>query len=254
MAGLGQWSSRGYGGETMGRVPLRLLVVEDDDSVRTALRMGLEDEGYDVVDVADAITALSLVAASPPDLLVVDLMLGEVSGLDCIREVRRTSEVPILVLTARDDTHDVVAGLEAGADDYVTKPYQLKELAARLRALHRRSQLLPTREKEDGVLLDGRDPLAPLVLWPLEGRLTRGQEEVHLTYTELMILTQLASARGKVLSRAQLLEGVRAEDFFGDERLVDVHVRRLRTKVERNAGSPELLTTVRGLGYRLDRC
>jgi DNA-binding response OmpR family regulator len=243
------------------RVSVHLLVVEDDDSVRAALRLALEGEGYAVSEAASAERALAAFAADPPHMMLVDLMLGEMSGFDCIREVRRSSDIPIVVVSARDDTHDVVAGLEAGADDYVTKPFHVKEITARLRALLRRSRLgapapaspfalLDEAVPRDVVVLDAGDP--PLVLDAGAGRLLRGDVQVHLTLTEFRLLTELADDAGRVLSRAQLLDRVWDHGFLGDERLVDVHVRRLRTKIERNPADPQLIVTVRGLGYRLD--
>ncbi len=179
-----------------------------------------------------------------------DLMLGGMDGFTCIRQVRRFSDAPIIVVSARVDTHDIVAGLEAGADDYVTKPFQVKELTARLRALRRRTERREQPEPEQ-IVLDP-NPQAPLVLSPGQGLLRRGAEQVPLTLTEFRVLTELAGARGQVLSRQVLLERVWEHSFFGDERLVDVHVRRLRTKIEREPGDPRIVVTVRGLGYRVD--
>ena len=228
-----------------------VLVIEDYDRIRTVLRMALEDEGYAVVEVSSGEAGVARMQSSPADFLIVDLMLGGMDGFACIREVRRWSDVPIVVVTARTDTHDVVAGLEAGADDYVTKPFQVKEITARLRALRRR-----TRPRDDGseassmVLSDDADGL--VVLRPTEGRVLRDGEQLPLTRTEFHLLCELAEAHGQVLSRRQLLERVWEHGFFGDERLVDVHIRRLRRKVEVNPSDPRLVVTVRGLGYRLE--
>jgi DNA-binding response OmpR family regulator len=235
-------------------VAVRVLLVEDDDRVRAVLGLALEDEGYEVAQTASAEEALGTFAEVDPDVMLVDLMLGGMSGFDCIREVRRTSDIPIVVVSARDDTHDIVAGLEVGADDYLTKPFQVKEMTARLRALLRRVQRRPDGPDElPGVVLDGSDPDRPLVLSPEAGLVRRGDEPLHLTLTEFRLLAELADAEGRVLSRQQLLERVWDHGFFGDERLVDVHVRRLRTKVEVDPANPQLIVTVRGLGYRLDR-
>src|SRR5690349_16835092 len=190
-------------------VSVHLLVVEDDDSVRAALRLALEGEGYAVSEAASAERALSAFALDPPEMMLVDLMLGEMSGFDCIRHVRRTSDIPIVVVSARDDTHDVVAGLEAGADDYVTKPFHVKEITARLRALRRRSarwsdapagpgaaappgpiSLAEEAAPADVVVLDAGDP--PLVLDAAAGRLLRGTAPVHVTLTEFRLLSELA--------------------------------------------------------------
>ena len=240
-----------------GGVPPRVLVVEDDDAIRTSLRWTLEDEGYLVEEAASGEDACRQVTESPPDVMVVDLMLGGMDGFAVIREVRRDHDLPIIVVSARADTHDVVAALEVGADDYVTKPFEAKEITARLRALRRRAGTAARRsaDADDApkeVVLD-RHPAAPLVLSEEAGTVHRGDERVHLTLTEFRLLCELAAAPGRVLSRQDLLERVWEHGFFGDERLVDVHIRRLRTKVELDPGSPKVVVTVRGLGYRLDR-
>jgi DNA-binding response OmpR family regulator len=238
----------------MAAVALRLLVVEDDDHIRTALRWALEDEGYDVAEAVSGEEAIAAVAVAAPDLMVVDLMLGSTDGFAVIREVRRDHDLPIIVVSARADTHDIVAALEAGADDYVTKPFEVKEITARLRALRRRAGSNGGAAGQSGpheVVLD-RDPDAPLVLREERGTVHRGTEQVPLTLTEFRLLCELAAAPGRVFSRQALLERVWEHGFFGDERIVDVHVRRLRTKVERDPSAPRLVVTVRGLGYRLD--
>ncbi|SFF50018.1 response regulator transcription factor [Blastococcus tunisiensis] len=231
---------------------LRLLVVEDDDHIRTALRWALEDEGYDVAEAGSGEEALQAVAVSAPDLMVVDLMLGSMDGFEVIRQVRRTLDLPIIVVSARADTSDIEAALDAGADDYVTKPFAVKEISARLRALRRRvAPVGQAEEQPEAVVLDS-DPAAPLVLREASGTVHRGEELLPLTLTEFRLLCELAAAPGRVFSRQALLERVWQHGFFGDERLVDVHVRRLRTKVERDPSTPRVVVTVRGLGYRLD--
>lgn len=236
----------------MAGVPLRLLVVEDDDSIRTALRWALEDEGYDVAEAASGEEAVRAVGMAAPDLMVVDLMLGSMDGYAVIREVRRDRDLPIIVVSARADTHDIVAALEAGADDYVTKPFEVKEITARLRALRRRAGSAgPAERPPEAVVLDS-DPAAPLVLNEGRGTVHRGEEQLPLTLTEFRLLCELAGSPGRVFSRQALLERVWEHGFFGDERIVDVHVRRLRTKVETDPSAPRLVVTVRGLGYRLD--
>ncbi len=230
----------------------RLLVVEDDDHIRTALRWALEDEGYDVAEAASGEEACEAVNLSIPDLMLVDLMLGTMDGFDVIRHVRRSQDLPIIVVSARADTSDIVAALEAGADDYVTKPFEVKEISARLRALRRRvGPVAPADVQPDVVILDS-DPVAPLVLREASGTVHRGEEQLPLTLTEFRLLCELAAAPGRVFSRQALLERVWQHGFFGDERLVDVHVRRLRTKVELDPSAPRVVVTVRGLGYRLD--
>ena len=226
-----------------------LLVLEDDEGIRSSLCLALESEGYRTIPFGLAEDALAELPRLSVDLMLVDLMLGEMDGFSFVREVRQRSDVPIIVVSARADTHDIVAALESGADDYVTKPFQVKEVSARLRALRRRPPAV-TRSAES-VVLDGTD--GPLVLEWSAGIVRRGEEEVHLTTTEFRLLCELNQPSGRVLSRQVLLDRVWERDYFGDERIVDVHIRRLRTKIEREPGSPQLLVTVRGLGYRFDR-
>jgi DNA-binding response OmpR family regulator len=237
-------------------VPVRLLVLEDDDGIRESLSMALQDEGYATTPHSSAEDALRDQSALAADLMLVDLMLGEMDGFEFIREVRRLTDVPVIVLSAKADTHDIVAALEAGADDYVTKPFQIKEVSARLRALRRRTPSRaavdaggPERAGDAHVLDAGH---GPLVLDTAAGVLRRGSEPVHLTVTEFRLLSEMAENGGLVLSRRALLERVWEHGYFGDERIVDVHVRRLRTKIEVDPSEPALLVTVRGLGYRLD--
>lgn len=229
----------------MADVPKRILSVEDDDGIRTSLRMALEDEGYAVVEAVSAEEALATLAEDDVDVILVDLMLPGMSGFDLVRTIRQSSQVPIVIVTARSDSHDVVAGLEAGADDYVRKPFVVKELAARVRALLRRAHDPPPVSLEARVLRFG-----DLEIRPEAGTVLRGGEPVPLTRTEFRLLCELADNAGIVLSREQLLERVWGYDFFGDGRLVDAHVRRLRIKVEPDPSDPTLIVTVRGLGYK----
>ena len=225
------------------RVTSRLLLVEDDERIRASMRLALEDEGYEIDEAATGEDGLETFAQRPADVVLIDLMLPGIDGLECCRALRRISSVPVVVVTARSDTHDVVAGLEAGADDYVTKPFVAKELAARIRALLRRVRAG-----------DGGSPamtFGDVVVVPEEGAVRRGDEEIHLTRTEFHLLCELAGSPGKVFSREQLLERVWGYDYFGDGRLVDVHIRRLRTKIEPDAANPRHVVTVRGLGYKL---
>jgi DNA-binding response OmpR family regulator len=224
-------------------VGTRILTVEDDERIRTAVRMALEDEGWEVVEAESGEAAVELFSGQPADVVLIDLMLPGMDGFELCRSIRRASDVPIVMVTARADTHDVVAGLEAGADDYVTKPFQPKELSARIRALLRRA-----RPAEPG---RAHLRFGDLEVVPDEGVVRRDGDEVHLTKTEFRLLCELASAPGRVFSREQLLERVWGYDYFGDGRLVDVHVRRLRTKVELDAANPRHVVTVRGLGYKL---
>jgi DNA-binding response OmpR family regulator len=223
----------------------RILVVEDDERIRSSMRMALEDEGYDVDEAASGEDALDRFSAQPADVALIDLMLPGMDGFECCRALRRQSAVPIIIVTARTDTHDVVAGLEAGADDYVTKPFVAKELGARIRALLRRAR---PAEDEPTVLTFG-----DLELIPEQGVLRRvdGEGDIHCTRTEFRLLCELAANANKVLSREQLLDRVWGYDYFGDGRLVDVHIRRLRTKVEPDPALPRHILTVRGMGYKL---
>jgi len=222
----------------------RILVVEDDERIRSSMRLALEGEGYDVDEAASGEDALDRFAAQAPDVTLIDLMLPGMDGFECCRALRRQSAVPIIIVTARTDTHDVVAGLEAGADDYVTKPFVAKELGARIRALLRRAR---PADDEPTVLNFG-----DLELYPEQGVLRRSDgTSVHCTRTEFRLLCELAANPNKVLSREQLLDRVWGYDYFGDGRLVDVHIRRLRTKVEPDPALPRHILTVRGMGYKL---
>src|SRR5689334_11912604 len=224
-------------------VATRILTVEDDERIRTAVKLALEDEGWKVDEAETGEDALERFSQSPTDVVLIDIMLPGVDGFEVCRSIRRMSDVPIIMVTARNDTHDVVAGLEAGADDYLTKPFAPKELSARIRALLRRVRpVAPGHER----LVFG-----DLELIPEEGKVLRGGSEVHLTKTEFRLLCELAENRGKVFSREELLDKVWGYDYFGDGRLVDVHIRRLRTKVEADPATPRHVVTVRGLGYRL---
>jgi DNA-binding response OmpR family regulator len=224
-------------------VPTHILTVEDDERIRSAVRMALEDEGWEVSEAASGEEAVASFEVLPADVVLLDLMLPGIDGFEVCRTLRRQSDVPIVMVTARTDTHDVVAGLEAGADDYLTKPFQPKELSARIRALLRRA-----RPAESG---RAQLRFGDLVVIPDEGVVRLSGTDLHLTKTEFRLLCELASAPGRIFSREQLLERVWGYDFFGDGRLVDVHVRRLRTKIEPDAAHPRYVLTVRGLGYKL---
>jgi DNA-binding response OmpR family regulator len=224
-------------------VGTRILAVEDDERIRTAVKLALEDEGWIVVAASNGEDALTLFQQDPADVVLIDIMLPGIDGFEVCRSIRRTSDVPIVMVTARADTHDVVAGLEAGADDYLTKPFAPKELSARIRALLRRAR---TSEVSSPHLRFG-----DLEIVPEEGVVRRNGRDVHLTKTEFRVLVELAQSPGRVFSREVLLERIWEHGYFGDGRLVDVHVRRLRTKIEADPANPRHVVTVRGLGYKL---
>jgi len=221
---------------------VRILTVEDDERIRTAVSLALQEEGWEVEETSNGEDALASFSRQPSDVVLIDIMLPGIDGFEVCRKIRRLGDVPIVMVTARSDSHDVVAGLEAGADDYLRKPFDPKELSARVRALLRRSK---TIGGTSNFLFDQLEIIAD------EGLVRINGKEVHLTRTEFKLLIELATNSGKVLSREDLLERVWGYDYFGDSRLVDVHVRRLRTKVEMDPANPKYVVTVRGMGYKL---
>ena len=221
----------------------RILTVEDDERIRTAVKMALEDEGWTVEETASGEEAIDAFGREQADVVLIDIMLPGIDGFELCRTLRRSSDVPIVMVTARNDTHDVVAGLEAGADDYLTKPFAPKELSARIRALLRRVRTSDT--------VNPHLRFGDLEIIPDEGMVLRDGQEVHLTKTEFRLLVELGQNPGRVFSRESLLDKVWGYDYFGHGRMVDVHIRRLRTKVETDAANPRHVVTVRGLGYRL---
>ncbi len=225
-------------------MPDSVLIVDDDDGIRVSLRIGLEDRGYQVSEAPDGETALACLRDAAPDVVVLDLMLPGMDGFECCRQIRRTSDLPVLIISARGDSHDVVAGLEAGADDYIRKPFDVPELAARLRALRRRQRPVADQPRE---IVAG-----DITIRPDRGEVLLAGRPVHLTKTEFRLLLELASAPGRVFSREQLLERVWDYDYFADGRIVDVHIRRLRAKIEEDSAHPRRLLTVRGFGYKID--
>jgi DNA-binding response OmpR family regulator len=229
----------------MADVGTRILTVEDDERIRTAVKLALEDEGWNVTEADSGEDALEAFGREPTDVVLIDIMLPGIDGFEVCRSIRRTSDVPIVMVTARADTHDVVAGLEAGADDYLTKPFAPKELSARIRALLRRAR------STDPSITHLR--FGDLEVVPDEGVVKKNDEPVHLTKTEFRLLVELAASPGRVFSREVLLERVWGYGYFGDGRLVDVHIRRLRTKIEDDPANPRHVVTVRGLGYKLQQ-
>ena len=222
-----------------------LLFIEDDDGIRVALKLALEDEGYEVVEAPDGRSGLARFAEREPDLVLLDLRLPDMSGFDVARQLRSNSIVPIIIVTAQTDTYDLVAGLEAGADDYVTKPVVPKELAARIRAALRRVHLHETS------VASSVSRFGDIELRRDQGIVLKGGQELNLTKTEYRLLVEFADHANMVLSRDQLLERVWGYEYLGDSRLVDAHVRRLRVKVEDQPDEPKLIVTARGIGYRL---
>ena len=228
---------------TLSGVSARILLVEDDRSIRQLVELGLERAGFAVTPVADGREALDRFRSGAHDAIVLDVMLPSLDGLEVCREIRRTSQVPIIMLTARAETPDIVAGLELGADDYVTKPFEVAELVARIRSVLRRTASAdPRRPRRIGDLEIDEDAF----------QARRDGSPVPLTATEFRLLAELARRPGRVLSRDVLLEAVWGYGYLGDSRLVDVAVQRLRAKVERDPAHPALIVTVRGVGYRLE--
>lgn len=221
-----------------------ILVVEDDDTVRETLALNLEAEGYQVHMAQDGEAGLTAARELSPDLLVLDVMLPKLDGLTVCRLIRRESSVPIILLTARGTETDRIVGLETGADDYIVKPFSLGEFLARVRAALRRGPGATQAVTE----LASNDLRLDLV----SRRAYLGKQEIRLTPREFELLASLIRNRGAVLTRDLLLAQVWGEDFIGDARTVDVHVRWLRQKIEQDASDPERITTVRGVGYRFE--
>jgi DNA-binding response OmpR family regulator len=222
----------------------RILIIEDDDRIRETTGLLLEEEGYEVEGAASAEEALELFDPDAYRAVLLDVMLPGIDGFECCRQLRRQSDVPIIMLTAKTDTFDVVGGLESGADDYLTKPFHGKELAARLRALLRRAK--PTAPGTGSSIR-----LGDLDVRPDEGVVRRRGEELALTKTEFRLLCEMAEHPGRVYSREVLLDRVWGYSYVGDGKLVDAHIHRLRAKVEDHPSEPEHVLTVRGLGYKV---
>ena len=224
-------------------MPEKILLVDDEPTLLDTLALNLRASGYEVVTARDGAAALDVARAEQPDLIVLDLMMPEIDGLTVCRSLRQVSDTPILILTARTGELDKIIGLESGADDYMTKPFSLGELQARLRALLRRAG--PRRVSDE--IRSG-----DLTLNLVSRRAFVGERELVLSPKEFSLLAELMRHQGAVLSRDLLLTRVWGYDFYGDSRTVDVHVRWLREKIEANPSQPARITTVRGIGYRFE--
>jgi len=224
-----------------------ILLVDDEDSVQKLLTYPLERDGFRVVGARDGEEALQRFAEEPIDLVVLDLMLPKLDGLEVCKRLRANSSVPIIMLTARDDELDKVLGLELGADDYITKPFSIREFRSRVRALLRRAAApRPGDHSGEDEVIDEADVRIDVPRRTVEVR----DAEVQLTFVEFELLRVLAAAPGRVFSRRQLLERLRGGADYREPRTIDVHVRHLREKIERDPREPELILTVRGVGYR----
>ena len=223
----------------------KILVVEDEKSLSEPLAYLLRREGYEVSVVDNGLSAVEAVDHSPPDLMLLDLMLPGLAGTEVCREVRNRSSLPIIMLTAKDSEVDIVVGLELGADDYVTKPYSSRELLARIRAVLRRRSTDP--DPADGIL-----EYHGIVLDPDRHQLQVRGEPVSLPLKEFELLELLMVNAGRVLTRGQIIDRVWGSDYFGDTKTLDVHIKRLRSKIEVHPSEPTIIVTVRGLGYRFE--
>ena len=225
-----------------------ILVVEDEDSFVEALTIGLKREGFRVQVARDGAEALDIFDAVKPDLVLLDVMLPKVSGIDVCRELRRRSSVPIIMVTAKGSEIDTVVGLEVGADDYVTKPYRLRELVARMRAVLRRRAGEPATAVFSGDALEVGD----VALDPERHEVVIRGEGVQLPLKEFELLEILLANAGRVLPRDTLIDRVWGTDYVGDTKTLDVHVKRLRAKVEIDPSAPTRIVTIRGLGYKYE--
>jgi two-component system response regulator RegX3 len=249
---------------------VKVLLAEDDESFIDALLIGLAREGFDVTVARDGNEALRLFATLAPDLILLDLMLPRLSGIDVCRSIRAQSTVPIIMVTAKGTEIDTVVGLEVGADDYVTKPYRLRELVARMRAVLRRIPSVPGSaaddEEEDPVPHTGPDrrkrpetitetPILEaggIKIDPDRHLVFIRGDEVHLRRKEFELLSLLMENAGRLLTRDVLIDRVWGADYFGDTKTLDVHIKRLRTHIEEDPSAPKLITTIRGVGYRFE--
>jgi len=227
-----------------------VMVVEDEPSFVEALTIGLNREGFRVVAVTDGFEALQRFDDVSPDIVLLDVMLPKLSGIDVCRQLRKRSQVPIIMVTAKGAEIDTVVGLEVGADDYITKPYRMREVIARMRAVLRRA---PGDGASASDLSPGSLAVGDVVLDPDEHRVTINGEDVALQLKEFELLHLLLANAGRVLPRETLIDRVWGSDYVGDTKTLDVHIKRLRSKVEPDPTSPTRIITYRGLGYKFDR-
>ncbi|MFO8101978.1 MAG: response regulator transcription factor [Dehalococcoidia bacterium] len=226
----------------------KILVVEDEATLREMLQYNLEAEGYRVITAADGLKALELARTESPDLIVLDIMLPQIDGFEVCRRLRRDMTVPVLMLTAKEEEIDKVLGLELGADDYMTKPFSMRELKARIKAMLRRAEMAQPVEASDENLIQ----IGSLTIDIKKHSVLLGGAPLSLKPKEFDLLAFLARNRGHVYSRDALLERVWDYDYAGGTRTVDVHVRWLREKIENDPSRPQLLVTVRGIGYKME--
>ncbi len=226
-----------------------ILVVEDEASFVEALTIGLRREGFEVVVAVDGAEALEKFDEVAPDLVLLDVMLPKISGIDVCRQLRKRTQVPIIMVTAKGAEIDTVVGLEVGADDYVTKPYRLRELVARMRAVLRRSDT----NTNTVVLAPGMIEVGDVFLDPEEHRVKVAGDDISLPLKEFELLHLLLANAGRVLPRETLIDRVWGNDYVGDTKTLDVHVKRLRSKIEPDPAVPTRIVTIRGLGYKYER-
>ena len=230
-----------------------IFVVEDEVSFVDALRIGLAREGFRVEVAVDGAEALERFATVQPDLVLLDVMLPRISGIDVCRQLRQISSVPIIMVTAKSSEIDTVVGLEVGADDYVTKPYRLRELVARIRAQLRRATVDRTDDLERPVVGGSEIRVGSVVMDTDEHRVTVDERPVTMPLKEFELLRLLLVNAGRVLTRETLIDRVWGADYVGDTKTLDVHVKRLRAKVEPDPSNPVRIVTIRGLGYKYER-
>lgn len=226
------------------------MLVEDEEAFIEALQVGLAREGFEVVVARDGAEALAKFDEWNPDIMLLDVMLPKVSGTDVCREIRKKSQVPIIIVSAKGSEVDAVVGLEVGADDYIVKPYRLRELVARMRAVMRRSSLTETEIDDVGY---GAIRVGDVTIDPERHVVTIRDEVVKLPLKEFELLYVLMVNAGKVMTRENLIDRVWGSDYFGDTKTLDVHIKRLRSKVESDPANPVNIVTIRGLGYKYEK-